>query len=386
LGAAVLTYLLTRDIRSTISVVIVAGACGIAAGTPLAILGAIGRAARAGAIIKGGLFLEQLGRVDTVVLDKTGTLTYGRPEVRALVPVAGVDELTLLDAAAAAEIRSEHPLGKTIVGHARAIGRPAREPESFAYTPGRGIDAVVDGSRVLVGNQVLMRANGIAVPSDLFAQYPEATEVLVARAGRLLGAVVIADTLRAEAAQAIQTIQSMGINTVLLTGDAQAVATVIARQLGISEVAADLLPEDKRRRVKELVDQGRTVAMVGDGINDAPALIEAHVGVSMGSGTDVARESADVVLLGNDLLKFAETLAIARRTRRIIWANFAGTIGVDTLGIALAAFGLLNPLLAAFIHVASEMTFILNSARLLPGREPRHERVMERPGEAQPGV
>jgi Cd2+/Zn2+-exporting ATPase/Cu+-exporting ATPase len=184
-----------------------------------------------------------------------------------------------------------------------------------------------------------------------------------------LGAVVIADTLRAEAAQAIRSIQSMGIKTVLLTGDAQVVATVIAKQLGISEVAADLLPEDKRQRVKELVDQGRTVAMVGDGINDAPALIEAHVGVSMGSGTDVARESADVVLLGNDLLKFAETLAIARRTRRIIWANFAGTIGVDTLGIALAAFGLLNPLLAAFIHVASEMTFILNSARLLPGRE-----------------
>jgi heavy metal translocating P-type ATPase len=383
LGAAVLTYLLTRDIRSTISVVIVAGACGIAAGTPLAILGAIGRAARAGAIIKGGLFLEQLGRVDTVVLDKTGTLTYGRPEVRALVPVAGVDELALLDAAAAAEIRSEHPLGKTIVSHAREMGRSVREPESFAYTPGRGIAAVVDSDRVLVGNQVLMRANGIAIPNDLLAQYPEASEVFVALAGRLLGAVVIADTLRAEAAQAIRSIQSMGIKTVLLTGDAQVVATVIAKQLGISEVAADLLPEDKRQRVKELVDQGRTVAMVGDGINDAPALIEAHVGVSMGSGTDVARESADVVLLGNDLLKFAETLAIARRTRRIIWANFAGTIGVDTLGIALAAFGLLNPLLAAFIHVASEMTFILNSARLLPGRETSHKGVIAKPRKAQ---
>jgi heavy metal translocating P-type ATPase len=383
LGAAVLTYLLTRDIRSTISVVIVAGACGIAAGTPLAILGAIGRAARAGAIIKGGLFLEQLGRVDTVVLDKTGTLTYGRPEVRALVPAAGADELMLLDAAAAAEIRSEHPLGKTIVAHARAMGRTVREPEAFAYTPGRGIDAVVDGGRVLVGNQVLMRENGIAIPNDLLAQYPEASEVFVARDGRLLGAVVIADTLRTEAAQAIRSIQSMGIKTVLLTGDAQAVAMVIAKQLGIAEVAADLLPEDKRRRVKELVDQGRTVAMVGDGINDAPALIEAHVGVSMGSGTDVARESADVVLLGNDLLRFAETLAVARRTRRIIWANFVGTIGVDTLGIGLAAFGLLNPLLAAFIHVASEMTFILNSARLLPGREARRQ-IVAQSVEAQP--
>jgi heavy metal translocating P-type ATPase len=386
LGAAVLTYVLTRDIRSTISVVIVAGACGIAAGTPLAILGAIGRAARAGAIIKGGLFLEQLGRVDTVVLDKTGTLTYGRPEVRALVPVGGADELTLLEAAASAEIRSEHPLGKTIVAHARAMGRAVNEPERFVYTPGRGIDAVVDGRRVLVGNHVLMRAHGIAIPNDLLAQYPEASEVFVARDGRLLGAVVIADTLRTEAGQAIRAIQSLGIKTILLTGDAQAVAHAIAKQLGISEWSADLLPEDKRRRVKELVGEGRTVAMVGDGINDAPALIEAHVGVSMGSGTDVARESADVVLLDNDLLKFAGTLALARRTRRIIWANFVGTIGVDAVGIGLAALGLLNPLLAAFIHVASEMAFILNSARLLPGREAGRSRDAAHPGKALPAA
>jgi Cd2+/Zn2+-exporting ATPase/Cu+-exporting ATPase len=368
LGAALLTYLLTRDIRSTISVVIVAGACGIAAGTPLAILGAIGRAARAGAIIKGGLFLEQLGQVNTVVLDKTGTLTFGRPEVRTLVPALGADALELLDTAASAELRSEHPLGKTIVAYARAQGRALKEPERFGYTPGRGIDAVLGGELVLVGNQALMRDRDVAVPAGLLAGHPEASEVFVARNGKLLGAVVIADTVRPEAARSIKSIQAMGIKTILLTGDAQAVAQVIARHLGISEVAADLLPEDKRIRVKGLVAEGRIVAMVGDGINDAPALIEAHVGVAMGSGTDVARESADVVLLGNDLLKFAETLAIARRTRSIIWANFAGTIGVDAVGIGLAAFGLLNPLFAAFIHVASELTFILNSARLLPAR------------------
>jgi len=168
--------------------------------------------------------------------------------------------------------------------------------------------------------------------------------------------------------QAIQAIHAMGIQTVLLTGDAQPVALDVAGQLGINQVAAELLPEDKRNRIRELVASSRTVAMVGDGINDAPALIEAQVGVAMGSGTDVARESADVVLLGNDLLKFAETLQIARRTRGIIGANFAGTIAVDALGIALASFGLLNPLLAAFIHVASELAFILNSARLLPSR------------------
>ena len=378
LGAAILTYLLTKDIRSTISVVIVAGACGIAAGTPLAILGAIGRAARAGAIIKGGLFLEQLGRVDTVVLDKTGTLTYGRPEVRALIPAGGTAAAHLLDTAASAELRSEHPLGKTIVAHARALGRTLQEPERFGYTPGRGIDAVLAGELVLDRQRSpLARARHCHAgkcpwpsPGGLGSLRGAGPAIFLARSS-------IADRVRPEAASAIKAIHSMGITTILLTGDAKAVAEVIARDLGISEVAADLLPEDKRLRVRALVAEGRTVAMVGDGINDAPALIEAQVGVAMGSGTDVARESADVVLLGNDLLKFAETLTIARRTRGIIWANFVGTIGVDALGIGLAAFGFLNPLLAAFIHVASELAFILNSARLLPVRpqdRPTHPR------------
>jgi heavy metal translocating P-type ATPase len=371
LGAAALTYLLTRDIRSTISVIIVAGACGIAAGTPLAILGAIGRSARAGAIIKGGLFLEQLGQVNTVVLDKTGTLTYGQPVVQAVLPADGVDPDLLLDTAASAELRSEHPLGKTIVIYVRGLGRAVQEPEDFVYHPGLGIDAVLGNERVLVGNQSLMRAHGIRASAVLLAAHRGASEVYVARNGRLLGAIAVADVARPEAARAVKSIHALGIQTLLLTGDAQAVAQVIARELGISEVAADLLPMDKQKRVRDLVAEGRTVAMVGDGINDAPALIEAQVGVAMGSGTDVARESADVVLLGNDLEKFAQTLAIAQRTRRIIWANFAGTIGVDAVGIVLAAFGLLNPLFAAFIHVASELAFLLNSARLLPSRAGR---------------
>ena len=386
LGAAALTYLLTRDIRSTISVVIVAGACGIAAGTPLAILGAIGRAARAGAIIKGGLFLEQLGQVNTVVLDKTGTLTYGQPEVRALLPADGVDPTQLLDTAASAELRSEHPLGKTIVAYARATGRALKEPERFGYTPGLGIDAALDGELLLVGNQALMRAHGIAVPAPLRAGHPEASEVFVAYAGRLLGAIAVADSARPEAAQAIKAIHAMGIKTILLTGDARAVAEVVARDLGITDVAADLLPEDKQKCVRSLVAEGHTVAMVGDGVNDAPALIEAQVGVAMGSGTDVARESADVVLLGNDLARFAQTLGIARRTRRIIWANFAGTIGVDAVGIVLAAVGLLNPLFAAFIHVTSELAFILNSARLLPSRSSGATATQDTPSSADSAV
>jgi P-type Cu+ transporter len=373
LAAALLTYLLTRDIRSTISVIIVAGACGIAAGTPLAILGAIGRAARGGAIIKGGLYLEQLGRVDTVVLDKTGTLTFGRPEILALHPIGDADAMALLDAAAAAELRSEHPLGKTIVEHARASGRTVAEPDRFGYRPGRGIDAMIAGQHVLVGNLALMQDHGISVPGALANARRGSSEVYVTRGGTLLGAIEIADRVRPEARSAIAAIHAMGARTVLLTGDAREVADAVAAQLGISEVAADLLPEEKRAYVQRLAGEHRVVAMVGDGINDAPALIEAEVGIAMGSGTDVARESADVVLLGNDLAKLAETLAIARRTRRIIWANFAGTIGVDTLGIALASMGLLDPLLAAFIHVASELTFILNSARLLPAAGARRD-------------
>jgi Cd2+/Zn2+-exporting ATPase/Cu+-exporting ATPase len=182
----------------------------------------------------------------------------------------------------------------------------------------------------------------------------------------VLGAIIVADTVRPESRAAIQTLQQMGVETVLLTGDTKSVALTVAQELGISTIASDLLPDEKRRRVQDLVASGQLVAMVGDGVNDAPALTEAQVGVAMGSGTDVARESADVVLLGNDLVKFTETVAIARRTRGIIWQNFTGTIAVDLVGIILAAAGVLNPLLAAAIHVSSELLFILNSTRLLP--------------------
>ena len=373
LAAAAFTFLVTGDVRSTIAVVIVAGACGIAAGTPLAILGGIGRSARLGAIVKGGVHLETLGRVDTVVLDKTGTLTYGRPEVQRVLAAEGMTPEAVLDAAAAAEQRSEHPLGQTIVAYARAQKRPVVEPDRFSYTPGRGIAAEVAGTTVLVGNRAWMRDRGVVMAAAGAAgiegdtAVTAASEVFVARDGRFLGAITIADTVRPEALRAVTALGRMGIRTILLTGDTRPVAEAVARSLGIREVDADLLPADKLERVTALVAAGRTVAMVGDGVNDAPALTAASVGVAMGSGTDVARESADVVLLGNDLVRFVDTVAIARRARWIIWQNFAGTLTVDTLGIVLASLGFLNPLLAAFIHVASEMAFILNSARFLPG-------------------
>src|SRR6266436_454562 len=383
LGAAALTFVITRDVRSTIAVVIVAGACGIAAGTPLAILGGIGRAARLGAIVKGGVHLEALGRVDTVVLDKTGTLTYGQPEVQRIVPADGVTLDMVLDAAASAESRSEHPLGQAIVAHARAQGRSVNEPDRFAYTPGRGIAAQVAGATVLVGNWAWMQDRGAVMPAtastgiETDSAATATSNVFIARDGRLLGAIAIADTVRPEAKRAVAALGRLGIRTMLLTGDIRPVAEAVARELGIQHVEADLLPEAKLERINALVAAGRTVAMVGDGVNDAPALAAATVGIGMGSGTDVARESADIVLLGNDLVRFVETLALARRTRRIIWQNFGGTLSVDIVGVGLAALGLLGPLLAAFIHVASELAFILNSTRLFPSRAGRRARSAE---------
>jgi Cd2+/Zn2+-exporting ATPase/Cu+-exporting ATPase len=371
LGAAALTFLITRDMRSTISVIIVAGACGIAAGTPLAILGAIGRAARLGAIVKGGVHLETLGRVDTVVLDKTGTLTLGKPDVQQIMPAEGTSANAMLAVAAAAEFRSEHPLGKAIVANARKQKCDFAEPSSFAYTPGRGILARVDDHVILVGSRLWLANNGIDVQGPTSSDAEAGAEVFVAQDGRLLGSIIVADTIRPEAHRAIAALHGMNVKTVLLSGDTRRVASAVGAKLGIEEVEAELLPEQKLSRVRELVAQNCVVAMVGDGINDAPALAEASVGIAMGSGTDVAQESADVVLLGNDLARLVETLAVAKRTRGIIWQNFAGTLIVDVLGMGLAAVGVLGPLLAAFIHVSSELVFILNSARLLPGRNSR---------------
>jgi heavy metal translocating P-type ATPase len=367
LGAAVLTFIITHNVRSTISVVIVAGACGIAAGTPLAILGAIGRAAHQGAIVKGGLYLETLAAVDTVLLDKTGTLTFGTPQIREVVSANGFGEQQIIAAASVAERKSEHPLAKAVVARATELGVPLVEPDEFSYRPGRGVRVRYRGEEILVGSRTLLVEHGImrGMPLDVSASYG-ASEVYVARAGQVLGSIRIADILRPEAKHAVAAMRQMGLKTVLLSGDTQAATSSVGRDLGVDQAVGGLLPEQKAKWVTELRSTGRNVAMVGDGINDAPALVEANVGIAMGSGTDVARESADVILIGSDLSKLVETLRLARRCRGIILQNFVGTLAVDSIGVCMAAFGFLNPLLAAFIHVTSELTFILNSSRLLP--------------------
>src|SRR6202049_4447184 len=366
LGAAGLTFLVPHHIRSTISVIIVAGACGIAAGTPLAILGAIGRAAQQGAIIKGGLYLEALAEVDTVLLDKTGTLTFGTPELLNVHAADGISGEDLLKTAASAESRSEHPVAKAILRKATHLGIRYKDAEQFEYTPGKGIAAVCDGEEVLVGSEQFLSERGVAWSQAKGDGIN--SQIFVARGGTFLGSLVVADMLRPDAKAAVQSLRDMGLKTVLLTGDAKKIAENVGRNLGGAEIAAELLPEEKLQYVMRLTEMSHVVAMVGDGVNDAPALAKADVGVAMGSGTDVARESADVVLIGSDLSKLVETLRIARRCRRTIMQNFVGTLVVDSIGVGMAAFGWLNPLLAAFIHVSSELVFILNSARLVPRR------------------
>jgi P-type E1-E2 ATPase len=226
------------------------------------------------------------------------------------------------------------------------------------------------GAQVLVGNRALLTQRAVDAPS-IAPPAGGQLEVLVARSGRAIGAIHLRDVLRPEAKEAVAQLRELGLRTVLLTGDAAPAARAVGDELQVDEVHAELMPDQKQQHIQALQSDGWLVAMVGDGVNDAPALMQATVGVAMGSGTAVAVESADVVLIGNDLGKFVETVRIARRCRRIIRQNFIGTLVVDGLGVGLAAFGLLNPLLAAFIHVASELAFILNSARLLPGTRER---------------
>jgi heavy metal translocating P-type ATPase len=368
LACAAITLAITHDGRSTIAVIIVAGACGIAAGTPLAILGALGRSARIGAIVKGGSWIEKLATVDTVVFDKTGTLTFGKPEVVDLEAAPGVSPTELLRVGASAETYSEHPLARAVVR--KAAGLDLSQPREFAYHSGRGVTCLVDGKFTIAGSRAFLRDMGVPhtrpTPSA-----PDLSEVAVAQAGRLLGYIFVADLVRGDAKKAVSRLHSLGLHLVLMTGDNAAIAEPIGRNFGFDQIHADLLPDGKLEKLDKLIAEGRNVAMVGDGVNDAPALAGANVPIAMGSGTDIAQQFSGIVLIGDDLGKVADLVALARRCRGVILFNFTGTLLVDLAGMALAAFGLLSPILAAVVHVSSELMFILNSARLLPLRRGR---------------
>ena len=360
-------YLVTRDVRMIVTLLIFTSPAELGLATPLVMIAAIARAARHGILVKGGLYLESLAKVDVMVFDKTGTLTANKPEVvRVEVSDSRFTEMELLSLAAAADRRSAHPLAKAVVDYATLKQVVVPEPEQYEQLQGRGVIATVSGRVVLVGNAALLLENGIQLTAAIEAGGQ--TPVHVAVDGRFAGVIFIADSLRPGAREALVKLKETGVKRlVMLTGDNEATAQAVAKELGIDEVRANLMPEDKVNAIEELKKQGHRVAMIGDGINDAPALARADVGIAMGGGgTQSALEAADIVLMTDDLSKIVSARAIARRAYRTIQENlFVGVGVVHLLGITAALMGWIGPIQAALIHLGPDILVFVNSAKLL---------------------
>ncbi|MBI1734003.1 MAG: cation-translocating P-type ATPase [Candidatus Rokubacteria bacterium] len=372
---AVATYLASRNATAAVATVLVACSCAIAMATPVTVLAAVGRAARRGIIIKGGRYLEALAKIDTVVMDKTGTLTIGRPDVTDVVALNGHRDRDVLASTAALERRSEHPLAEGIVRAAERAGHSLSAPTNFEAIPGEGVMGDVHGRRVWCGTERLMARAGVEVPSTVRAHIATLADggkstVLVAVDGELGGIVALADTLRPEVPGALAALRALGVRRLLLlTGDRTPVARAMAAKLGV-EFEAELLPDDKIRVIERLQRQGHVVAMVGDGVNDAPALAQADVGIAMGvAGTDAAIEAAHVALMGDDWRAVPEAIALGRRAFRTIEQNLWFTAAYNVVGMLLAVLGWLPPILAAAAQALPDVAVMLNSSRLLRGRD-----------------
>ncbi len=361
--------------RVFVAVLTIACPCALGLATPVAIMVGTGRGAELGLLIKGGEALETAHRVGAVAIDKTGTITVGKPAVVEVVAYGGADEAAALALAASAEKGSEHPLGAAIVREAEARSLEISSPEGLSALPGRGIEARVGGADALVGNARLMDERGVDVrpaAADLERLAADGkTAMLVASGGRLVGLVAVADVVRPTSRAAVAALRARGIETVMITGDSRAVAEAIGREVGVDRVVAEVLPEDKAAAVRALQEGGALVAMVGDGINDAPALAAADVGIAIGSGADVAAESADIVLARGDLEGAVAALDLSRATMRVIRQNLFWAFGYNVLGIPVAAgllhlFGgpLLNPMIAAAAMSLSSVSVVTNALRL----------------------
>jgi Cu+-exporting ATPase len=354
-----------------VAVLVIACPCAMGLATPTAIMVGTGKGAESGVLIKGGEGLEKARSINSIVLDKTGTLTRGRPEVTAIVPVEGSEE-ELLRLAAAIEQRSEHPLGRAVVRAAeqRQVAAPWPAVSDFAAAPGFGVTGRVEGRRVVIGTRDFLQQHGVdtAPLEPRLRQVEDAgqTALLVAMEGVPRGIIALADVLKPEARQAVAALDDMGLEVWMITGDNRRTAAAIARQAGIAgdRVLAEVLPQDKARQVRALQQKGRAVAMVGDGINDAPALAQADLGIAMGTGTDVAIEASEVTLVGGDLRAIVRAIRLSRRTLRTIRQNLFWAFLYNVVGIPLAAAGYLNPMFAAAAMALSSVSVVTNSLRL----------------------
>lgn len=350
------------------AVLVIACPCALGLATPTSIMVGTGRGAEMGILFKGGEHLEKAHRLTAVVLDKTGTITKGEPEVTDLISLGDLEAKDLLGLAAAAEKNSEHPLGQAIVDKANAEKINLLEPESFKAIPGHGIEAQVAAKKVLLGNRKLMREEGIDLGA--FLEKVEALEnegktaMLMAVEGKPQAVIAVADTVKEHSKEAISALQRMGIEVWMITGDNRRTAEAIAKQVGIKNVLAEVLPEDKADEVQKLKDQGRIVGMVGDGINDAPALATADIGMAIGTGTDVAMEAADITLMKGDLRGIVAGIALSRATMRNIKQNLFWALIYNTLGIPVAAFGFLSPIIAGAAMAFSSVSVVFNALRL----------------------
>ena len=360
-------FLITRDVPLIVTLMIFTSPAELGLATPLVMIAAIARAARSGILIKGGLYLELLAKVDVMVFDKTGTLTANKPAVvRVESRDASYPEAEVVRLAAAADRRSAHPLAKAVVDHAARLAVAVPEPQMYEQLQGRGVKATVEGRIVLVGNPALLGEAGVIVSAAV--DPGGETPVHVAVDGKLVGIIFIADTLRPGAREALAELKASGVKRiVMLTGDNVATANAVAKALGVDEVRADLMPEDKVAAIAEFQAQGHRVAMIGDGINDAPALARADVGIAMGGGgTQAALEAADIALMTDDLAKIAGARAIARRAYRTVQENlFVGVGVVHVLGITAALLGWIGPIQAAIIHLGPDVLVFVNSVKLL---------------------
>lgn len=368
---AILAYVFTGNIVTGVTVLVVFCPCALVLATPTAVMAAIGQATKHGVIIKSGESLEKMGKVDTIAFDKTGTLTYGRLEVSDVIPFdSSLTEKELLTVTASAEAKSEHPLGKAIVARAKDQNLPLTESEDFKMAAGKGISAKISGRSLLCGNEKYLMEQGVSIGEQVHSTLEKLrtegkASILVAEKDTCLGVIALSDVLRPEAKDMVSRLTAMRTSTVLLTGDNRKTADYFAKQIGISEVRAELLPEEKVQNVEALREAGRKVCMIGDGVNDAPALKTADVGVAMGSmGSDIAVEAADIALMSDDISKIPYLKRLSNATVKTIKFSITLSMCINFVAIVLSLLELLTPVTGALVHNAGSCFVVLIAALL----------------------